>query len=140
MNLLRHDLDATRNEDLGLVVSAYIRCISFEHLNRISSILINSINLALPRADSTGSSLSAYLGKEIDIEVNDQTDNIFESKSYFDEFVESVKDGKVDTEALKASTTKRPLLMTGADLLKQIPEAAELPQGFSVVRSCGNAL
>ncbi|MEQ9066774.1 MAG: ATP-dependent DNA helicase, partial [Gimesia chilikensis] len=44
-----------------------------------------------------------------------------------------VKRGEVDTEALKAATPqKKPLLMTGADLLKQTPEAAELPQGFSV--------
>jgi len=70
--------------------------------------------------------------KEIDVEVNDQTDNMFDTKSHFDEFVESVKRGEVDTRVLKAATPKRPLLMTGADLLKQTPEAAEIPQGFSV--------
>lgn len=70
--------------------------------------------------------------KEIDVDVKDQTDNMFETKSHFDEFVESIKRGEVDTEALKAATPKRPLLMTGADLLKQTPEAADIPQGFSV--------
>ncbi|MCA9015795.1 MAG: ATP-binding domain-containing protein, partial [Planctomycetaceae bacterium] len=70
--------------------------------------------------------------KEIDVDVKDQTDSMFETKSHFDEFVESIKRGEVDTEALKAATPKRPLLMTGADLLKQSPEAADIPQGFSV--------
>lgn len=70
--------------------------------------------------------------KEIDVEVKDQADNMFDTKSHFDEFVESVKRGEVDTDALKAATPTRPLLMTGADLLKEIPEAADLPQGFSV--------
>lgn len=70
--------------------------------------------------------------REIDVVTNDLTEDMFESKSHFDEFVESVKRGDVDTEALKAATPKRPLLMTGADLLKQNPEAAEIPQGFSV--------
>lgn len=71
--------------------------------------------------------------KEIDVEVKDMTDFLGEHRSHFDDFVESVKRGEVDTEALKAATPqKKPLLMTGADLLKQTPEAAELPQGFSV--------
>lgn len=71
--------------------------------------------------------------KEIDVEVKDMTDFLGEHRSHFDDFVESVRRGKVDTEALKAATPqKKPLLMTGADLLKQTPEAAELPQGFSV--------
>ena len=71
--------------------------------------------------------------KEIDVEVKDMTDFLGERRSHFDDFVESVKRGEVDTEALKAATPqKKPLLMTGADLLKQTPEAAELPQGFSV--------
>lgn len=71
--------------------------------------------------------------KEIDVEVKDMTDFLGEHRSHFDDFVESVKRGDVDTEALKAATPpKRPLLMTGADLLKQTPEAADVPQGFSV--------
>ncbi|MFI4848426.1 MAG: ATP-dependent helicase [Gimesia chilikensis] len=71
--------------------------------------------------------------KEIDVEVKDMTDFLGEHRSHFDDFVESVKRGEVNTEALKAATPqKKPLLMTGADLLKQTPEAAELPQGFSV--------
>ncbi|QDU12132.1 ATP-dependent helicase [Gimesia aquarii] len=70
--------------------------------------------------------------KEIDVDVKDQTDHISDSKSHFDEFVESVKRGEVDSETLKATASKRPLLMTGADLLKETPEAADLPQGFSV--------
>lgn len=71
--------------------------------------------------------------KEIDVEIKDMTDFLGEHRSHFDDFVESVKRGEVDTEALKAATPqKKPLLMTGADLLKQTPEAAELPQGFSV--------
>jgi DNA helicase-2/ATP-dependent DNA helicase PcrA len=71
--------------------------------------------------------------KEIDVEVKDMTDFLGEHRSHFDDFVESVKRGEVDTEALKAATPqKKPLLMTGADLLKQTPEAAEIPQGFSV--------
>ncbi len=70
--------------------------------------------------------------KDIDVEVIDQTDIIFDKKTNFDEFVESIKSGEIDLKALDTETPKRPLLMTGADLLKQIPEAAEIPQGFSI--------
>lgn len=70
--------------------------------------------------------------KEIDVQVKDQADNLLETKSHFDDFVESIKRGEIDTAALKADTPKRPLLMTGADLLKESPDAADIPQGFSV--------
>ena len=67
------------------------------------------------------------------MKLNDQTtDELFESRSHFDEFVESVKRGEIDIAALKAANPERPLLMTGADLLKDSPQAAEIPQGFSV--------
>lgn len=70
--------------------------------------------------------------KEIDVKINDQTDNVLYKKSHFDEFVESVKSGEIDLKALHTETPKRPLVTTGADLLKQTQEAAEIPQGFSV--------
>ena len=71
--------------------------------------------------------------KEIDVEIHDLTDYSSENRSHFDDFVKSIKQGEIDLEALKAAAPqKKPLLMTGADLLKQSPEAADLPQGFSV--------
>ncbi|QDT76690.1 ATP-dependent DNA helicase PcrA [Gimesia maris] len=71
--------------------------------------------------------------KEIDVEFNDQSaDELFESRSHFDDFVESVKRGEIDMAAIKEANPERPLLMTGADLLKDAPQAAEIPQGFSV--------